>query len=150
LVGLIFYYQGGREIKDLFTHGSSQIEHFSSIKNSLFEIKNRLISEPLKFFFGSGLGTAGPAVLKYGNGFISESWYLQIALEMGIIGLLLWLYLIFDILKKLIKIKETALVLGLIAVSICALFLHTWADNPAVAVTIFVLIGTKIVTNPKS
>jgi hypothetical protein len=125
---------------DIFTHGQSQSQHIYAIKDSLSEIGDR-ISHPVKLFFGSGLGTAGPAVLKYGDGFVSESWYLQLALELGIFGLGLWLALIVTLVVRLWREHQEGLMLGLIGVSIAAIFLHTWADNPALAITLFVLIG---------
>ncbi|MFA7244332.1 MAG: O-antigen ligase family protein [Patescibacteria group bacterium] len=141
-----YYLSGGREARDLFTHGSSQAEHETALSSSLTEIGRRF-SEPFKLTFGSGIGDAGPAALKYADGFISESWYIQLLLELGIIGLALWLYFIFVTLIRLYRDKNAGLFLGLISVSGVAIFLHTWADNPAVAITIFILIGSYLYEN---
>lgn len=139
LVGLIaVLYQRGSEI---VTHGASQAGHLSSLSATLDEIKTRVAERPLELVLGAGLGTAGPIVLKYGNGLISESWYLQLVLEIGLLGLLLWLILISLVTMKLFRAKETALALGLVSVSVAAIFLHTWSDNPALTISLLLLIG---------
>ncbi|MFA7253006.1 MAG: O-antigen ligase family protein [Patescibacteria group bacterium] len=129
-------------IRNLITH-DGDTGHLNSFNITLNEIKNRYDNDKVKFAFGSGLGTAGPASVKYGDGITSESWYLQFALELGALGLLLWLGLTGYLLLELFKIQK-ALFLGLVSVSVCALFLHTFADNPAIAYTIFILIGVSL------
>ena len=126
--------------KDFFTHGQSQSQHVDAYKVAFSEIKSR-VNQPIKLVFGSGIGSAGPLSIKYGNGFVSESWYLQLALELGIFGLLLWISLMVSALINLWKKAYFGLFVAIIAVSIAALFLHTWADNPAVAITLFALVG---------
>ncbi|MEK9155672.1 MAG: hypothetical protein AAB360_00010 [Patescibacteria group bacterium] len=129
--------------RDLVTHGASQSEHYSAIINSWAEIVRR-VDEPTQFLLGSGLGTAGPLAVKYGSGLISESWYFQLWLELGLIGLLLWLLLIYFVLRQLYRRGEVGLFAGIVAVSIAAALLHTWADNPALAITLFVLAGSSL------
>jgi O-antigen ligase len=125
---------------EIITHGRSQSEHATAMSVSLLEISSRL-HHPVSLLFGAGLGTAGPLALKYGEGIISESWYLQLALELGIAGLILWLAFIASILKELFKKYEFGLFFALISVSIAAMFLHTFADNLALTYTLFILIG---------
>ena len=139
-VGIGFYYLN--KPNDILTHGASDTGHKSAYQLSMTEIKNRT-SQPITLLFGSGIGTAGPAALKYGDGFISESWYLQLVLEVGVIGLALWLIFIYYLLVLLYK-KNQGLFLALIAISIAAIFLHTFADNPAMSITLFILIGATI------
>lgn len=126
---------------EIITHGQSQAGHVSAYSQSWQEIKNRATNNPTQLLFGAGLGTAGPIVLKYGDGIISESWYLQLVLELGLLGLGLWLTMIGLIGLRLFRTKQLGLALGLIAVSIAAIFLHTWSDNPALTVSLFLLIG---------
>jgi hypothetical protein len=140
IVALFLYKQGN----ELITHGGSQVGHSTALSETMTEIKNRAINHPAKLIFGAGLGTAGPIVLKYGNGIISESWYLQLILELGIVGLSLWLAFISLITVKLFKTENRGLAFGLIAVSITAIFLHTFADNPAMTLTLFLLIGVSL------
>jgi len=132
-----------RVISDLFSHGASHEQHLSALRLSIDEVKDRFQTDTLKFTFGSGLGTAGPSVLKYGDGFVSESWYLQLIIEIGIFGLALWLFLMYYLLRDLVK-ENKGLFLGLLSVSVAALFLHTWADNPALAITLFILMGIAV------
>ena len=108
------------------------------------ELKSRSFDQ---LMIGSGLGSAGPAAIKYGDGLVSESWYLQILLEIGIIGLSLWLWFIVDISVKLWRRRQQGLLMGLLSVSIAAIFLHTWADNPAIAITIFALTSLTLKAN---
>lgn len=131
-----------RQPNNFMAHGESDTGHESAIKISLQEIKSRK-NEPLKLIFGSGLGTAGPAVLKYGDGLISESWYLQLTLELGLLGLALWLVFIIVTLFAIFK-KNTGVFIALFAVSVAAIFLHTFADNPALSITLFILIGVSL------
>ncbi len=74
--------------------------------------------------------------------FLPENWYLQIGIELGIIGFALYLIMIFFVIRLLRnneKIKP--ILLAFIGVSIAALFLHAWEDS-AVAYTIWVLISS--------
>jgi len=128
---------------ELITHGRSQSEHSLALNSSLVEIKSRII-HPITLLFGAGLGSAGPLAIKYGDGIISESWYLQLVLEIGLIGLFLWITFIFLMMKDLLQRKEFGLLLGLAAVSTTAIFLHTFADNPALTYTLFILIGLNL------
>jgi hypothetical protein len=144
LIPYLVYIRSGGMWWDLFTHGASQTQHAGALEQSLTELGSRL-SQPGTLFFGSGLGSAGPLVLKYGDGLVSESWYLQLFLELGLIGFMLWFFLIIAMCKRLIDgsgdSEKPMLALGLIAVLVAALFLHTLSDNPAVSITLFILIG---------
>lgn len=140
----LFYQNAPLNIKDLYTHGASQFEHQNALKYSLDEITYRFEHEKISFLVGKGLGTAGPTLIKYGGGILPESWYLQLVLELGLFGVIIWLWLIVDIFVNLKKQGETGLRYGLVAVSIAAVFLHTWADNPALAITLFTLIGVTL------
>lgn len=97
--------------------------------------------------FGQGLGVAGPASFYTSQPLIFENWYLQIAVEIGLIGLLL--YLMFYILQivMLYRTKEQALqpmshalIAILLGVSVAALFLHSWADS-TLSIIVFILLG---------
>jgi hypothetical protein len=83
----------------------------------------------------------GPASFKYLNSVSIENWYLEILLSLGLIGIGLFLFILFHTLKKLNRDKKYGLVVGLASVLVCALFLPTLSDNPAVTYIIFILIG---------
>ncbi len=129
-------------VSQFMTHGQSQAGHNFALQSSIGEMKHRL-AEPAILIFGNGLGTAGPIAIKYG-GIISESWYIQLALEIGVIGLALWLAISYFISSALIRAKELGLFSSLLAVSITAIFLHTFADNPALSYSLFILIGVAL------
>jgi len=136
----IFYriYNLSLTFKDFVLHGESQFLHFTALQNSLEYFRGLDMIDKL---LGNGLGIAGPLAVKYGEGLVPESWYIQIILEMGIVGLLLWLALFGLIIFLLIKAKAFGLLYGLISVMIASLFLHTLADNPALSFSLFILIG---------
>ncbi len=124
---------GNRVIMDLFSHGASQQSHQVALADSLMEIGRRF-NKPVLLVFGSGLGTAGPIALKYG-GMVSET---------GVIGLALWLIFVCRIFREQVGAKKSrsgGLASGLIAVMVAAIFLHTFADNPAMSITLFALLG---------
>jgi hypothetical protein len=138
---LVLLNRDNATINNFLTHGN-QTGHQTSFQITMDELHNRT-KTPAKLLFGAGLGTAGPIAIKYNSGIISESWYFQLILELGIIGILLWLAIISIIIYKLSKNSERGLLFGVLAVSVTALFLHTFADNPALAYTLFIIIGIK-------
>lgn len=101
-----------------------------------------ILSSPL----GKGLGMAGPASFYSKSPIISENWYLQIGIEMGIIGLLaylaffltngVWLYRS----GRRGNLMSIGVLAGLIGLSIVNLFLHTWADS-TLALVFFAILG---------
>ena len=87
--------------------------------------------------------------------FLTENWYLQIGVELGLLGFLIYLALIAVVLARMkmqiVKSKKQnlfaicdlqfAILLTFIGISTAALFLHAWEDA-AVAYTGWVLIAT--------
>jgi hypothetical protein len=147
-VGLIFAYQfGSPTVRNMFTHGASQSGHVSALQESVNEIKSRT-STPSTFIFGAGLGSAGPSTIKYSDGIVSESWYLEIILELGFFGLFVWLLYFFFIIKKTID-SNKGLFFGFLSTAIASLFLHTFSDNPAGTFILFALLGVWSSLTPK-
>jgi hypothetical protein len=70
--------------------------------------------------------------------FLPENWYLQIGVELGWVGFAIYIALIVFVLYRL---KERALKLSFIGISVAALFLHAWEDA-AVAYTLWLLLGS--------
>lgn len=84
--------------------------------------------------FGIGLGKAGPASLRYQK-FLTENWFLQIAVEMGVAGLLAFLAVLTLLSIKLLAQKNWAgrgLFLSLLGISITGLFTHSFEETSAV------------------
>jgi hypothetical protein len=114
---------------------SSNDDHFTAAQRGI----DGVADQPL----GHGPGTAGP-VSVHSGGLITENYYVQIAYEAGIIGLLLFIAALYFILKSLWKNRKDALAVYLLAsfvgLALMNLLLHTWA-NEAVAITWFTLAG---------
>jgi len=103
-----------------------------------------VVSQP----FGQGLGSAGPASFYSQRTFIVENWYLQIAIEIGLLGLVLygvWFCytskLLYDsINNKLYSNLSTALIASLFGIALTALFLHSLADS-TLSILLLALLG---------
>lgn len=106
---------------------TSNSDHTLAIKNALTDIKEELIT-------GCAPGCAGPASFYDPDGAkLSENYYLQIAQEVGVVGL--GLFIAIDILVgvELFKRRSDSLALvlltSLIGISVANLLLHVWADD---------------------
>jgi hypothetical protein len=118
------------------THDRSNQQHAESLRDSLARTKH--FGE--FWFTGDGIGTSGPATLK-GDEIvrISESWYIQIFQELGLIGFGLFLTLMVALVRSLWQQGEWQLGAGAIALSVNALFLHIWADNRLIHILFWTL-----------
>ncbi|MEK7137686.1 MAG: O-antigen ligase family protein [Patescibacteria group bacterium] len=75
--------------------------------------------------------------------FLPENWYVQVGVELGILGLVLFVALVVFILRSLLLQPTTYNLqpfLAFLGISIAALFLHAWEDS-AVAYTVWALAG---------
>jgi len=132
-------------ITDLVVRAESTGAHFERTLNGT----SYIISHPA----GIGIGKAGPASVWLDDdkvGFIPESWYLQIGIELGILGLILFISIILLTMKQLLRsFKEqknhihVGLFLALLGISVAALFLHSWEES-AVALTLWGLMGLSL------
>ncbi len=114
--------------------------------------------------FGIGIGKAGLASLKNSatSVTLTEDWYLQVGVELGLAGLLIYLVIIWQFFKNLwLKFKKPftrfknsakqnsdqvlslALFLALVGLSVHSLFLHTWSDITTV-LTFWLLVGIAV------
>ena len=100
--------------------------------------------------FGLGLGDAGPASARFAlpgqTGFLPESWYLQVGLESGVLGLLLFVCILILSLRAILASRQPfsrAIALAIVGVSTAALFLHSW-ESAAVALSIWTLAGVSL------
>ncbi|OGJ59912.1 hypothetical protein A2881_02140 [Candidatus Peribacteria bacterium RIFCSPHIGHO2_01_FULL_55_13] len=87
---------------------------------------------------------------------LPENWYLQIGVELGWIGFILYVTLVLMLLKRLTELKienvklkkeefsifnfQFSIGLAFLGISIAALFLHAWEDS-AVAYTVWILMA---------
>ena len=97
------------------------------------DAQNHALSVIKSHPLGLGLGTAGPASFHSKQPVISENYYLQIAIELGIPGLVLFLCLLTSLGRALYQYCNRPLaasaLASLIGISIVNLFLHGWADS---------------------
>jgi hypothetical protein len=108
------------------TAGSSDELHLASLKLGL--------SDDLHQPLGHGLGTAGPAVFHSGSGIIIENYYLQLAYETGVLGLLVFVVFgtttAIELARRSAKIPLAAACLAaLVGISVTSLFLPSWTDS---------------------
>lgn len=75
--------------------------------------------------------------------FVPENWYLQIGVELGWLGFVLYMALIVLVLRKLsvIGYRLSGIFYAFLAVSIAGLFLHSWEDA-AIAYTTWLMIAS--------
>ncbi len=90
----------------------------------------RVAENPL----GCGVGCAGPASYYGGDPKISENYYVQIAEEVGVVGLVLWLAIAWQVARRLYEQRQDLLARALLAsfagLSVIGLWLHVWSDDP--------------------
>lgn len=115
--------------------GSDQgrLEAFTSTTNTI-------VAEP----WGHGLGSAGPASFKATHSVIPENWYLQIAYEVGVFGLILYICFFAAMLGDFWRHRKEPMAASLFAatvgVLVTNLFLHAWADS-TLCLVVFALYG---------
>ena len=106
-----------------------------------------IVKNPL----GDGPGTAGIVSIQNKNGGrLTENYYIQIALEVGVIGLMLFLSIWTLVMKKIFQQPQDILSITLLCTAVgyavMALVMHLWA-NEAVAYTWWGLAGLAIYDN---
>jgi len=109
--------------------------HISAVQNGLGLVANNPI--------GLGLGIAGPASFYAAHPVLTENWWLQIALETGILGALgvvaaFCLMIRRWLLRK--SLLDYVMVASLAGLAVTNLFLHSFADS-TLAITFFGLAG---------
>jgi len=107
------------------TEGSTD-NHWQATARGL----SRVLSDPM----GCGPGCAGPASYYGDSPRISENYYVQLAEEVGVSGLILWIGVAVMVLQRLWKQRKDQLAMGLFAafigISLVGFWLHVWADDP--------------------
>ncbi len=83
---------------------------------------------------GLGLGSAGPASFQSKATLITENYYLQLAVEVGVVGLLLFLLINWLLARDLFMHKTSSdlaipCLSALAGIATTSLFLHAWTDS---------------------
>ncbi|NTU69727.1 hypothetical protein HGB13_02815 [bacterium] len=109
-------------------------------------------------FMGYGLGVVGPASKLSIQPVMTENWYLQLGIELGLLGVIIFTIIIGFFIKYLLSLYNEAkddqkfLYLGVLAsfVALCFinLFLHSFADT-ATVYPLFIFIGILFSLNQK-
>ncbi len=94
---------------------------------------------------GLGFGTAGPASQYGANPLITENWFLQIGVELGLIGLMLMLVFLVHVAVEAVRRKphspvHLSVAATIAGVAIACLFLHSLADS-TLAILLFATAG---------
>jgi len=136
-------------INTLLLHGDcssgkltgSDLERLTSQRAGL----DSALEKPL----GQGVGSAGPASFFAEKPLITENWYLQIAIETGLLGLVLYIVFLVMLAKKMYissqargldSVVSASLFATICGLAISSLFLHTLADS-TLAILLFSLLG---------
>jgi len=99
-------------------------------------------SSAFEWIFGHGAGTAGPAASVLQNGgFIPENWFLQIAYEFGLTGLLAILTFFGAIFWQSVRRQVPAIAAILLVIVVNSFFLHPLSDNFAAAIWFYTLLS---------
>lgn len=123
---------------------TSNDAHIASAKEGLKDIAEAPLT-------GCAPGCAGPASFYYDKGTnLAENYYLQIAQEVGLLGLLLFLLFSGFVAKELFLRRSDPLALAmltsLVGISIANLLLHVWADD-TLAYVWWGIAGAVVATN---
>lgn len=126
-------------INYIILHGASSAESISN--NDHVKAVKTALTDIAQYPFGKGTGSAGPAVFYRTTnvGIITENYYLQLGIEVGLLGLVLFLAIIVAVAVILWQQPSshylaTGLVATLAGWSLINLVSHGWADSTAAIV----------------
>jgi hypothetical protein len=112
--------------------GDSSLTEGSSDKH--WEATAQGVTDVVRHPWGSGPGSAGPASFYNSTGTnLSENYYIQIAQEVGLIGLGLFIAINVLVIRSIARrsgILPAALVASFAGIALINLLLHGWADDP--------------------
>ncbi len=152
LIGLVVIYRHNYVIQNVIVHSDKSTKakydsngyHIEFVKEGLIGIKNK----PL----GHGPGTAGIVSIQNKNGgLLTENYYVQIGYEIGVIGLLLFIYINVYLYTRLMNTHDYYSVIILSAFwgyLFMNMLLHTWS-NEAVAAQWWILAGVLLISSTK-
>lgn len=92
---------------------------------------------------GHGPGTAGLVSIQTHKVVLTENYFLQIAYEVGVFGLILLLFMMYLIVKNLYRRQDfydRVMISAFVGITFCGLLFHVWS-NEAVAATWWLLAG---------
>lgn len=134
IVALAGVFFGGEAIRNVVFHDSSQeaAPTANEMRNNYWQ---RSVASIRQNPLGSGPGTSGPTSFRNdAQGYeIDENYYLQIAKEVGLVGLGLFVVIVVcagrNLYRHASNIYAVALLASLVGISIANMFLHIWANE---------------------
>ena len=145
-IGVVIASQIGtnERLQNVLLHGRVFEGRIEGSDQGRLESIAKTASEVMDRPFGHGLGSAGPASFRSENPIIPENWFLQIAYEVGIVGLLLYIFAFAALLGDFIRNRSNPLAITLFSITVGVLviniFLQAWADSTLVLM-MFALYG---------
>jgi O-antigen ligase len=129
-------------------HGSVKNTGVKDSTDLHLDALHSALTEAGKTPLGRGLGAAGPASFHSNKPDITENYYLQLAIETGLVGLVLFVGIITATGLELIprmraNISAAPVLAALVGISVVNLFLHGWADS-STALTFWAYAGAII------
>jgi O-antigen ligase len=121
-------------VNNTLLHSDKSSRALDSSNEVRIEAVNRSLKSVVEQPWGRGPGTAGPASFRnHHSPRLAENYYLQVAQEVGIIGLAIFITINFLIVKKLWQLRRqllaTALLASFIGLLIVNMLSHAWADD---------------------
>ena len=130
--------------------GDSSLNEGSNDKH--WEATAQGIESVVRHPLGTGPGSAGPATFYNDTGTnLSEDYYVQIAQEVGVLGLALFIAICFLVVRNIVRrsgLLPAALIASFAGMTIINFFLHGWADDPT-SLTWWALAGLFMINQPK-
>ena len=126
-----------KNLQAIILHSNYEKSLTASSNSDHLILANRGLSEVKKTPFGRGPGTAGPASFladEVKRRIITENYYIQLAIELGVLGCLMFITIIVWLGRKLFAIRRShelavPIFASLIALSFVGLLLHVWAST---------------------
>lgn len=127
------------------THDNSTSQH----QAAFHQAEKGLTTFSEEWFIGDGIGSSGPATFNSNQPTrVSESWFIQLFQELGMLGVVLYLAVIIVLVRQLLQLHEPIMAFLAVALSANALFLHIWADDRFVHMVFWILMGATLFTLP--
>jgi O-Antigen ligase len=143
LFGLGFWLRDNYIVQNVIFHADENTQQTGSTDLHFIQIQKGIdgVEEHPE---GQGPGTAGLVSTKLPNGLLTENYFLQVAYEVGVVGLLIFLAFLGYVVRGLWRNRENTIALALLGSFVGLVFmnmlLHTWS-NEAVACSWFLLAG---------
>lgn len=133
IVSLLVAFRDSSFVRNVIWHDNpttgASVDSNAGHAASLLDGTERVLGQP----FGSGIGSTGSASLLGDKPLIIENHYLLVAHETGWLGLLLFVWLFIEILRRLWDKRKSALALGVfgsgVGLAIIGLLLPVWTDD---------------------